>query len=420
MAVFSSVFADIGDEQSIEQNLSTFSGHMTNIIHILRHMDEKSLVLFDELGAGTDPAEGAALAMAILDYVHQRGSRLVATTHYSELKAYAYNRRGVINASVEFDIETLRPTYRLLVGVPGRSNAFAIASRLGLDSEIIEVAKSQISQDENRVENMIASLEESRKRAEEDEKEAAFLRRQVDQLRLELEQEKERFARERDKLLQQAEQQAAEAVAKARREAEEIISELRLLALEEQAGIKEHKLIEARKRLEEAVPDFQRNDDRKQKAAGKTNKVELRPGDEVKVLSVGQKGHIVEALGNDEFQVQIGIIKMSVHVSDLEPLQQPKPKQQVHIAKVRHSRDHVKLELDIRGHTVDEAMMAIDKYLDDALLAGLNQVSIIHGKGTGLLRKGVHDYLRSHRHVKSYRLGGQGEGGLGATVVEIK
>ncbi len=416
-AVFSSVFADIGDEQSIEQNLSTFSAHMTNIIHILQQMDERSLVLFDELGAGTDPAEGAALAIAILDEVISRGARVVATTHYSELKAYAYNRRGVINASVEFDVETLRPTYRLLIGVPGRSNAFAIASRLGLDESIITRAKDQISQEESRVESMIASLEQSRKKAEEEEAQAAGLRREVEQLRNELEREREKFDRERDRLLQQARDQAEQAVAEAKKEADRIIAELREMAKQEHASIKEHKLIEARRDLEDAIPEYNRDTDGGQDASAQEP---IHPGDEVKVLSLGQKGHVIEELGNGEWLVQIGIIKTSVKRGDLKRLNPSQKTEAVQVSRIRSSRQDVKMELDIRGQKVEEALPSLDKYLDDALLAGLHQVSVIHGKGTGQLRKGVHEFLRRHRHVKSFRLGGQGEGGLGATIVELR
>ncbi|MBO8170304.1 MAG: endonuclease MutS2 [Bacillaceae bacterium] len=418
-AVFSSVFADIGDEQSIEQNLSTFSSHLTHIIHILKHMDQRSLVLFDELGAGTDPAEGAALAIAILDHVLASGARLVATTHYSELKAYAYNRKGVINASVEFDVETLRPTYRLLIGVPGRSNAFAIAQRLGLEPAIIETARAQISTDENRVETMIASLEQSRRKAEEEEEKMSTLRREVEVLRQELEREREQLNRQREDYLKKARQEAEQMVEKARSEAERIIADLRRMAQEEQAGIKEHKLIEAKKGLEEALPDSSPSY-RTQAKVSSGAREKIQPGDEVKVLSLGQKGQVLADLGNGEYQVQIGIIKTNVAGADLQRLKQPKAEQTAGVTRIKQRRQHVKMELDLRGYKVEDAINEIDKYLDDAILAGLNQVSLIHGKGTGQLRKGVHDYLRNHRHVKSFRLGGQGEGGLGATIVELK
>lgn len=416
MAVFSHVFADIGDEQSIEQNLSTFSGHMKNINDILRHMDEKSLILFDELGAGTDPTEGAALAISILDFIYRKGATVVATTHYSELKAYAYNSEKVLNASVEFDVETLRPTYRLLIGIPGRSNAFAIASRLGLPNEIISEAGKLVSAEDKKVETMIASLEENTLAAEQERNEAIRLRKEMERQREEFEQERLQFIQERNRLLEKTEEDAAKAVAKAKKEAEEIISELRKMAQEEQYGIKEHRLIEAKKRLEEATPSFEKEKERRKVKADTKPKV----GDEVKVLSLGQKGEIISELGNDEYQVQIGILKMNIKAVDLQVIKAAKKKEQVAFTRVKIARDTVRTELDLRGFTVEEALSAIDKYLDDAVISNLHQVSLIHGKGTGALRIGVHNFLKKHRSVKSFRIGGQGEGGLGATIVELK
>jgi len=419
MAVFEGVYADIGDEQSIEQSLSTFSSHMTNISHILQHVNNRSLVLFDELGAGTDPTEGAALAMAIIDYVHQRGARLVATTHYSELKAYAYDRPQIVNASVEFDEVTLRPTYRLLVGIPGRSNAFAIASRLGLPENILAQARNFVKTEETEIDTMIASLEENQRRAEAERREVEQLRAELEQERRELERELAGLDEKKDRLYQQAEEEARTAVEKARKEAEMIIAELRQIAREEQAGIKEHKLIEARKRLEEASPTLRKK--KKPKKAGvPLNQQPLEVGDEVRVLSFNQKGEIVGKVSDKEFQVQIGIVKMNVKADNLEKLKSAKPQVTQQITKIRSTRDPVRMELDVRGNTVEDAIIQIDKYLDEAILDGLNQVSIIHGKGTGALGLGIQKYLRSHRLVKSFRWGGQGEGGLGATVVELK
>ncbi|WP_027417759.1 endonuclease MutS2 [Aneurinibacillus terranovensis] len=416
--IFEGIYADIGDEQSIEQSLSTFSSHMTNISHILRKITHKSLVLFDELGAGTDPTEGAALAMAIIDYVHQRGARIVATTHYSELKAYAYERPEVINASVEFDEQTLRPTYRLLVGIPGRSNAFSIASRLGLPGQILTQARQMVSKEETKIDTMIASLEENQRQAEADRQEAERLRREMEEAKRQVEQQLTEFDENKDRLYQQAEEEARRAVEKARKEANTIIADLRRTAQEERAGIKEHKLIEAQKRLEEANPKL-----RKKKAKQVNVPVSQQPlevGDEVRVLSLNQKGEIVDKVGSKEFQVQIGILKINVKSSDLEKLKPSKPQVTHQITKFRSTRDPVRMELDVRGNTVEDAILLIDKYLDEALIGGLNQVSIIHGKGTGALGIGVQKYLKKHRLVKALRYGGQGEGGLGATVVELK
>lgn len=417
MTVFSSVFADIGDEQSIEQSLSTFSSHMTNIVEILKRVDSNSLVLFDELGAGTDPQEGAALAIAILDDAYNRGAKVVATTHYPELKAYGYNRSGVINASVEFDVETLSPTYRLLLGVPGRSNAFEISSRLGLSEHVIENAKGFVSQETNKVENMIASLEESRKKAEEEWNEAEDIRKDAEKLHHELQKQIIAFYEERDKLLEKAEEQAKDAVEKAKSEAEAIIRDLRKMKYNTAAAIKEHELIDARKKLEEAAPTLQKH---KKSMPKQSMKQKLLPGDEVKVISFDQKGHIVEKVGDEEYQVQIGILKMKVKEKDLEYISRPTPVATKPLATIRGAEHHVKPELDLRGERFEDAILKVEKYIDDALLAGYPSVSIIHGKGTGALRKGVHDYLKNHRHVKAYRLGGMAEGGSGMTYVELK
>ncbi|WP_400164260.1 endonuclease MutS2 [Brevibacillus sp. TJ4] len=418
VTVFSSVFADIGDEQSIEQSLSTFSSHMTNIIHILEKMDRNSLVLFDELGAGTDPTEGAALAMAIIDHVLSSGARLVATTHYSELKAYAYDRPEVVNASVEFDVETLRPTYRLLIGVPGRSNAFAIAGRLGLPQEIIDVARGSISEEDNQVESMIASLERNKKSAEAERQAAEALRREAEELRRQLEEERNRFAEEKNKRMEQAEDEARIAVQLAKEEAEAIIRELRQMR-DEGVDIKEHRLIEAKKRLGNAVLELDK--EKVKKPAKAVRATQIKVGDEVMVTSFGQKGTVLEKVNSEEFLVQIGIMKMKVKRDDMNVLKSPPAQQQAaaYTSVKRRSQD-IKMSLDLRGYNVEDGIREIEQFLDDALLAGLNSVSIIHGHGTGMLRKGVHEYLRQHRNVKSFRLGGQGEGGVGATIAELK
>lgn len=415
--IFQSVFADIGDEQSIEQNLSTFSSHMTNIIGILKHVDLNSLVLFDELGAGTDPQEGAALAIAILDHVHRIGSRVIATTHYSELKAYAYEREGILNASVEFDVETLSPTYRLLMGVPGRSNAFEISRRLGMEDKLIQAAREQISSDTNKVDNMIASLEKNQKQAEKDHREAANILRETEQLRGDLQAKMASLENERGRILKEAERKAKEAVASAKRQAESIIEELRE-AQKRDGKVKEHEFIDARRRLEEAAPDLIQT--KPSVAADRKKAHRFRPGDEVKVKSLEQKGHIVEKLNEGEYVVQLGIMKMNVKSADLHPLQSSKQEPVHTVVSVRGTGSHVKTELDLRGKRYEEAMADVEKYLDDALLAGYHQVSIIHGKGTGALRNGVTKLLKNHSHVKGSRMGAAGEGGSGVTVVQLK
>ncbi|WP_113930227.1 endonuclease MutS2 [Bacillus sp. P14.5] len=416
MGVFQNVYADIGDEQSIEQSLSTFSSHMVNIVDILGKVDHESLVLFDELGAGTDPQEGAALAISILDEVHQRGAKVVATTHYPELKAYGYNRDGVINASVEFDVETLSPTYKLLIGVPGRSNAFEISKRLGLADRVINRAKSHIGTDSKEIENMIASLEKSRKDAESDYDEAHELLKQADMMHKDMQKQMMEFYDKRDSLYEKAELKASQVVEKAKEEAEEVIRDLRKMRLEKSADVKEHELIDAKKRIEGAAPNLDRSKPKK----ASTGQRELKPGDEVKVLTFDQKGHLIEKVSSKEWQVQMGIMKMKVKESDLQFIQAEKKVETKPMATVKGKDFHVGLELDLRGERFENALSRVEKYIDDALLAGYPRVSIIHGKGTGALRQGVQEYLKNHRSVKRVRLGEAGEGGTGVSVVEFK
>ncbi|KAB2338774.1 endonuclease MutS2 [Cytobacillus depressus] len=416
VAVFDAVYADIGDEQSIEQSLSTFSSHMVNIVDILNKVDFNSLVLFDELGAGTDPQEGAALAISILDTVYKRGARVIATTHYPELKAYGYNREGVINASVEFDIDTLSPTYKLLIGVPGRSNAFEISKRLGLNEEVINTARTYISADSNQVENMIAQLEESRRQAEAEREEANDLLRSAEKLHKDLQKQMVEFYEQKDAMHEKAAEKAEAIIDQAKAEAEKVIRDLRKMRIEKSAEIKEHELIEAKKRLEEATPKIKKT---KKPASSKAAHV-LKPGDEVKVLSFGQKGILLDKSSDKEWQVQIGILKMKVHVKDLEFINSPKPIETKPVATVKGKDFHVSLELDLRGERYENALHRVEKYIDDALLAAYPRVSIIHGKGTGALRQGVQEYLKNHRAVKKIRFGEAGEGGTGVTVVEFK
>jgi DNA mismatch repair protein MutS2 len=418
LAVFSNVYADIGDEQSIEQSLSTFSSHMTNIVNILENFDDQSLILFDELGAGTDPQEGAALAMSILDFVIAKGARVIATTHYPELKAYGYNREGVVNASVEFDVQTLKPTYRLLIGVPGRSNAFEISKRLGLQADIIDEAKSHIGTDSKSVENMIASLETSRKQAETDYDEAAKILEEAEKLKKEIEMEWTKFEQKRENLYKKAEEKAEKAVAKAKEEAEIIVNELRNMQTE--AEWKEHEWIEAKKLLQDAQPELSKKEKKQQATFDEEKAKQLKVGDEVRLLTLDQKGTILEQTGKNEFQIQVGIMKLKAKRKDLLFIRREEKVVEKPLATVRGSNYHVKPELDLRGERYEDALQRLEKYMDDALLAGYNHVSIIHGKGTGALRKGVRDYARKHSRIAESRDGTMAEGGSGVTVFELK
>lgn len=415
LSIFEEIFADIGDEQSIEQSLSTFSSHMTNIVQILEKVNFRSLVLFDELGAGTDPTEGAALAMSILDFLNQRDVRCVATTHYSELKGYAYNEPNVLNASVEFDVETLSPTYKLLIGVPGRSNAFAISERLGLRTSVIESAKSRLTTEEVEVDQLIAKLEENQLAVERERDEAEALRREMEQMKAEFEKEREAFLTQKDRMMERAEEEAHKAVRKAEREAEEIVSELRRIAAEERGQIKEHRLIEMKKKLEETAPKLKR--DPKTREAKPANRP-LQVGDHVNVVHLNQKGHIIELKGKVAM-IQIGSMKTKVDLRQLELLA-PEPKPTRTVVGRKDSPKVVSMELDLRGHNIEEGIHKVDKYIDDAIMAGMSMVHIIHGKGTGVLRTGIQEYLKTHRQVRSFRYGVEGEGGNGVTVVTLK
>ncbi|GIM47179.1 endonuclease MutS2 [Collibacillus ludicampi] len=416
LSVFDKVFADIGDEQSIEQNLSTFSSHMTNIIDILEQVDFRSLVLFDELGAGTDPTEGAALAMAILDFLVSRGAKTIATTHYSELKAYAYNNEEAINASMEFDVESLRPTYRLLIGVPGRSNAFAISERLGLRQDVIERAKTKLNAEDVQVDDLIRQLEKNQLIAEKERREAERLRRELEEERAKFEAEREKFLQQRERIIELAEEKARTVISKAEREAAEILEELRRMRREAELSYKEHELIELKKKLENAAPTRRERRRLRKASAAK----EIHPGDTVVVLTFNQKGTVLEVNERDVL-VQIGAMKTKVKKDDLQPTDQPKQETRPVVTRSHQTAPtRVQMDLDLRGETVEEAILEIDKFLDNAVLHGFSEVSIIHGKGTGALRAGVQQFLRKHPQVKSFRPGVHGEGGTGVTIVTLK
>ncbi|KTW18569.1 endonuclease MutS2 [Staphylococcus warneri] len=413
LSVFENVYCDIGDEQSIEQSLSTFSSHMKNIVEILKEADKNSLILFDELGAGTDPSEGAALAMSILDHVRNLGALVMATTHYPELKAYSYNREGVMNASVEFDVETLSPTYKLLMGVPGRSNAFDISKKLGLSLNIINKAKTMIGTDEQEINNMIESLEKNSKHVDEQRIELDRLVKEAQTTHDELEKQYQQYQNYEKSLMDEAKEKANQRVKSATKEADAILKELRELRDKKGADVKEHELIDKKKQLDD---QYEAKSIKQNVQKQKYDKIQA--GDEVKVLSYGQKGEVLELVGDEEAVVQMGILKMKLPIEDLEKMKKKKetPTKMV----TRANRQTVKTELDLRGYRYEDALIELDQYLDQAVLSNFEQVYIIHGKGTGALQKGVQQHLKRHKSVKTFRGGMPSEGGFGVTVASLK
>ncbi|MGF7194885.1 endonuclease MutS2 [Staphylococcus pasteuri] len=413
LSVFENVYCDIGDEQSIEQSLSTFSSHMKNIVEILKDADKNSLILFDELGAGTDPSEGAALAMSILDYVRSLGALVMATTHYPELKAYSYNREGVMNASVEFDVESLSPTYKLLMGVPGRSNAFDISKKLGLSLHIINRAKTMIGTDEQEINNMIESLEKNSKRVDEQRIELDRLVKEAQTTHDELEKQYQQYQNYEKSLMDEAKEKANQRVKSATKEADAILKELRELRDKKGADVKEHELIDKKKQLDD---QYEAKSIKQHVQKQKYDKIQA--GDEVKVLSYGQKGEVLELVGDEEAVVQMGILKMKLPIEDLEKMKKKKEKPTKMVT--RANRQTVKTELDLRGYRYEDALIELDRYLDQAVLSNFEQVYIIHGKGTGALQKGVQQHLKRHKSVKTFRGGMPSEGGFGVTVASLK
>ena len=418
VGIFTEIFADIGDEQSIEQNLSTFSSHMSNIVSILKQINNKSLLLIDEIGSGTDPQEGSSLAIAILDYIASKQSYVIASTHYPELKAYGYDRPKTINASMEFDGDTLQPTYQLLLGVPGRSNAFDISKRLGLPSIIIDQARGLLSEEDQDLNAMISDLEQKRRRAQRD---ADKMRHQLElstQLLEDLQKETELFKANKARLLEEAKERANSLIEQSKDDADKILSEIRELQLRsKQSTVKEHEMIEKKTALT----------DLKHEQALKKNKVlrkekakkALQVGQSVEVLSFGQRGTLVEKVSDEEWVVQMGIIKMKIAIEDLAPIAETQEaKQQVIVKSARSS--HVSSELDLRGKRYEEAMKDLDLYIDAAILANYPRVTIIHGRGTGAIQHGVHKTLRSHRSVASFEFAPMNTGGNGATIVTFK
>ncbi len=423
LAVFDQVYADIGDEQSIEQSLSTFSSHMTTIVSILKEVTLNSLVLFDELGAGTDPTEGAALATSILDHLHRQGIRAMATTHYSELKVYALSTEGVENACCEFDVESLRPTYRLLIGIPGKSNAFAISSRLGLEDFLIEDAKKRINAQDVSFEDMMAELQDSRVKLLNEQEEITRYKSEIRTLRDALQKKQDRIDERKEKILSDAAAQANAILQEAKDYADETMKNFHKFG---KASISVKDMEAERARLREKIKE---NDSRTAKAAPKPKKklkaAALHIGDRVRVLSLNLEG-TVSTLPNPkgDLFVQMGILRSQVNINDLEYIGEAENLQKGMTTgggKLRMSKSAaVSTEINLIGMTVDEAIAHLDKYLDDAYLAHVPSVRIVHGKGTGALRTAVHQYLKRYKHVKSFRLGTFGEGDAGVTIAEFK
>lgn len=427
LSIFSEVYADIGDEQSIEQSLSTFSSHMTRVVHILQHADADSLCLFDELGAGTDPTEGAALAIAILNYLHDRGIRTMATTHYSELKIYALSTNFVENACCEFDVETLRPTYRLLIGIPGKSNAFAISSKLGLPDEIINAAKEQISKEDESFEDVIADLEQSRVTIEKEQQEIAEYKERIRTLQEQLQKKNEKIDQAKDKILRDANEKARAILQEAKDVADETIRDFNKAGASADIKELEKKRQKVRDKINEKNGKLALGNSQKKPANQKTvDPKKLKKGDSVKIISMNLKGIVntlPDARGN--LFVQCGIMRMQTNINDLVPIKEETitapALQRTNTGKLKMSKSFsVSSEINLLGCTVDEAIAKLDKYLDDAYLAHLPSVRVVHGKGTGALRSAVQSHLKRLKYVKEYRLGEYGEGDAGVTIVTFK
>jgi DNA mismatch repair protein MutS2 len=420
ISIFEEVFVDIGDEQSIEQSLSTFSSHMTNIVSILQKVNKNCFVLLDELGAGTDPIEGAALAMSILDTLHKIGAKAIATTHYSELKQYALKTPGVENASVEFDVETLKPTYKLIIGLPGKSNAFEISKRLGLPQQIIENARKYISGEALKFEDIIADVESKRRELERANQEIAFLKKDVEILKEELEKEKKKLQSERDKILKEAKEKARKIIQEAKFAAEETIKKIK--EAEESTQNKDRIIQEVREELKKNLEELEEEVLKPKEAHHSRIPDNLKKGQTVYIVPLDQNGIVLslpDKSGNVE--VQAGILKMTVHISNLRVVEE---KEEEDVKKgyskfVHEKSQSISTFIDVRGKNLDDALLEVEKYIDDAYLAGLKEVTIIHGRGTGVLRTGISQFLRSNKHVKSFRLGKYGEGGDGVTIVEL-
>ena len=425
LGIFEDVYADIGDEQSIEQSLSTFSSHMTNIVSFLKKIKDDSLVLFDELGAGTDPTEGAALAIAILSHLHAQGIRTMATTHYSELKIFALETPGVENASCEFDVATLRPTYRLLIGIPGKSNAFAISKKLGLPDYIIEDARAHLSSEAESFEDVLTDLEANRRLIEKEKEEIASYKRELERLKNETASRQKKLDDQRDRIIREANEKAHAILLDAKETADETMKNFRKFGKE---NISAAEMEKERERLRKKLKSTSSKVTLETAKPRKKHKPsDFKLGESVRVLSMNLNGIITslpDARGN--LHVQMGILNSQVHMSDLEiieeqPSYSAKGLQRTSKGKMKMSKSFsVSPEINLLGKTVDEAVAELDKYLDDAYIAHLSPVRIVHGKGTGALRNGIHAYLRRQKHIKEFHLAAFGEGDAGVTIVEFK
>ena len=427
MPVFDDIFADIGDEQSIEQSLSTFSSHMKNIVHIVENAGPNSLVLFDELGAGTDPVEGAALATAIIESIRLIGAKIVDTTHYSELKLYALSTDGIENASCEFDVETLSPTYKLLIGVPGKSNAFAISKKLGLPDSIIERSKEKLSDENIKFEDVLGSIEENRVSAQKAREEQERMRREIEQLKDELQREREKIDKKKDKIYDNARAKAEKIIKQAQEDTERMLEEIKQLQKEKRNKEAVRAMEEVRKELKLKEKSNVRPKNRRSGGVkSNVNLNTLKLGSNVLIIDLNDKGTVLSInKDNQTAVIQVGIMKITAKISNLVVLEDEKgSKPESYVAPKRSTGINTamsgKTEVDLRGMTIGEAELEVDKFLDESVLSGLSEVSLIHGKGTGALRAGIHEYLRHHPHVRKYRLGRFGEGDIGVTIVELK
>ena len=424
MPVFQKIFADIGDEQSIEQSLSTFSSHMKNIVDIVNNSGKDTLVLVDELGAGTDPTEGAALAISILEHLRDKGVKTIGTTHYTELKKYAIATKGVENASMEFDVETLSPTYKLSIGTPGKSNAFEISEKLGLKPVVIKHARGMLEKGDIEFEEVITTIEQDRKLAEAERDEAILMNLEMKKQKEQFDKERAKLEEQKEKILSKAREEARDMLREAKELAEQVQKELRELEKQQNSGERNKKYEEVRRKIRQTSDKYKE----KIVTAENPNPVranELKIGDRVKVLSLDQKGNVL-TLPDDknELMVQVGLLKINVNLDNISIIQDGSKKKDTKTSRYgslyRSKVQSITPSINVRGSLLDDAIMDVDKYLDDAYIAGLKEVTIIHGRGEGILREGIHQMLKHHKHVAKYRKGAYNEGGDGVTIVEFK